>query len=56
MYNHLTHAERCQIYALNKRGISVRGIACDLQRSPSTISRELCRNRGSPIQHRSATG
>ncbi len=46
MYNHLTHAERCQIYALNKRGISVRGIACDLQRSPSTISRELCRNRG----------
>lgn len=46
MYKHLTHAERCQIYALNKRGISMRLIADDLQRSPSTISRELERNRG----------
>lgn len=46
MYCHLTREERCQISALNKRGISCRSIAADLNRSPSTISRELRRNRG----------
>lgn len=46
MYSHLTQAERCQIYALNKRGISLQLIAKDLKRSVSTISRELQRNLG----------
>jgi len=46
MYTHLTHEERCQIYALNKRGISLQSIAKDLKRSASTISRELHRNLG----------
>ncbi len=46
MYSHLTQAERCQIYALNKRGISQREIARDIGRSASTISRELKKNQG----------
>lgn len=46
MYKHLTLLERCQIYALNKRGISQRKIANDLGRNVSTISRELKRNKG----------
>ena len=45
-FHHLTRDERCQIYALRKRGVSVRGIARDLGCSPSTISREIRRNSG----------
>lgn len=44
--SHLTYEERCQIYALLKRGISRRGIAQDLKVSHSTIVRELKRNKG----------
>lgn len=43
---HLTHFERCQIYALLKSGKSKRKIAKQLNVSPSTISRELNRNQG----------
>ena len=46
MYIHLTQSERCQIYALNKSGNSLRSIARDLNRSASTISREVLRNLG----------
>lgn len=45
-YQHLTQAERYQIYAYRKAGFSMRGVAAELERSPSTISRELRRNRG----------
>ena len=44
--HHLTRDERCQIYALRKRGVSFRGIARDPECSPSTISREIRRNSG----------
>lgn len=46
LYHHLTRDQRCQIYALKKRGITQTAIAHDLGISQSTISRELARNRG----------
>lgn len=45
-YHHLAHDERCQIGALLTSGMSVRGIARQLNRSPSAISREVRRNLG----------
>lgn len=45
-YHQLTENERYQIYALNKAGLNQKEIADTLGRSPSTISRELQRNRG----------
>ena len=45
-YTQLTQEERYQIYALQKAGVSQQEIAEVLERSPSTISRELRRNRG----------
>jgi transposase, IS30 family len=45
-YTHLTREERYQIYALKKAGLKQSEIADVLERSPSTISRELSRNRG----------
>lgn len=45
-YHQLTENERYQIYALNKAGHKQQDIARLLQRSPSTISRELQRNKG----------
>lgn len=45
-YHHLTRDERCQIYALKKRGFSQSAIADDLGLSQGTISRELARNKG----------
>lgn len=45
-YHHLTYEERCQIYALKKRGDSLTVIATELGVHPSTISRELKRNSG----------
>lgn len=45
-YTHLTREERYQIYALKKAGHTQSEIAKELERSPSTISRELSRNRG----------
>ncbi|MFV5490641.1 IS30 family transposase [Acinetobacter sp. ASP199] len=44
-YTHLTLEERYQIYALLREGFSKRHIACRLNRSPSTISREIKRNK-----------
>jgi len=44
-YQHLTQCERYQIYGLLKASWSIRDIAAELDRSPSTISRELRRNR-----------
>lgn len=45
-YNQLTENERYQIYALRKAGYTQKEIAELLDRSPSTISRELARNTG----------
>jgi IS30 family transposase len=45
-YSHLSHEQRCQLYALQKRGLSQRAIAADLGVGQSSISRELKRNKG----------
>ena len=45
-YNQLTENERYQIYSLKKAGHSQVEIAKLLERHPSTISRELRRNKG----------
>nr|WP_235129195.1 helix-turn-helix domain-containing protein [Mycoplasmopsis bovis] len=43
-YNHLTYDERAFIEIQIKSGYSIRSIARQLNRSPSTVSRELKRN------------
>ncbi|WP_074722801.1 helix-turn-helix domain-containing protein [Nitrosomonas ureae] len=45
-YTHLTREERYQIYALKKAGHSQSEIATVIDRSVSTISRELSRTAG----------
>src|SRR5205085_1381641 len=45
-YQQLTQDQRYQIYAFLKAGFSQAGIARELRVDPSTISRELKRNRG----------
>ena len=44
-YTHLILEEKSQIYTLLPEGFSKSYIACRLNRSPSTISREIKRNR-----------
>ena len=44
LYNHVTRDERCQIFALKSTGASQNKIAAQLNRSSSTIGRELNRN------------
>lgn len=45
-YHHLNYEDRCQIYALEKNNITQNAIARQLFVHPSTISRELKRNKG----------
>ena len=45
-YHHLTYDQRCQIYILKDRGDSPSSIARALTVDPSTIRRELKRNKG----------
>lgn len=45
-YKHLTQEERYQIHALKRQNISLARIAAELNRSRSTITRELKRNAG----------
>ena len=45
-YRHLSYKERVEIQLLSKEGYSLRRIANILGRSPSSISREMIRNRG----------
>src|SRR5258708_1402437 len=47
-YDQLTLEERCQIAELRRAGKPLEEIAAALDRSPSTISRELSRNTASP--------
>jgi IS30 family transposase len=44
-YHQITSGERYAIAALHRQGHSLRAIAHDLRRAPSTVSRELRRNR-----------
>jgi IS30 family transposase len=44
-YHQITSEERYAIAALRRQGYSARAIARDLARAPSTISREVARNR-----------
>ena len=45
-YRRITYEDRCQIYALSKRGASQESIAVVLGVSQSAVSREIRRNRG----------
>lgn len=45
-YRQLTYGQRCQIYALKKRGFSNRQIGSDLDVSHTTVGRDLNRNVG----------
>jgi transposase, IS30 family len=51
-YQQLSLEERCEIARLQGNGASVRQIAAALDRAPSTISREIGRNRGAEIGYR----
>lgn len=44
-YHHLSREERCCIMLRLKDGFSSRAIACELNRAPSTITREIERHR-----------
>ena len=51
-YRQFSLEERCEIACLQAQGRSLRQIAAALDRSPSSISRELKRNSGSTIGYR----
>ncbi len=48
-YDHFTLEERCEIACLHQAGQSIRQIAAALDRSPSSVSRELNRNHGRQV-------
>ena len=50
-YKQISFEERCDIARLHAEGCSIRKIATTLDRSPSTISREIKRNRGSKSKY-----
>jgi len=51
-YNQLSLEERCQVAGLHAQGCTIRQIAADLDRSPSTIARELKRNAGKTVGYK----
>ena len=51
-YGHFSLDERCKVAELHQAGHSVRQIATALDRSPSSISRELKRNRGVQVGYK----
>jgi IS30 family transposase len=53
-YRHFSLEERCEITRLQAEGRSLRQIAAALDRSPSSLSRELKRNTGSKVGYRPA--
>jgi IS30 family transposase len=53
-YTHLELEDRCSIARLHEGGQSIRQIAAALDRSPSTVSRELKRNRGAKVGYKPA--
>lgn len=53
-YDQLSLEERCKIAELHQAGHSIRQIAAALDRAPSSISRELKRNRGKQVGYKPA--
>ena len=53
-YGHFSLEERCTIARLQQAGQSIRQIAAALDRSPSSISRELKRNHGRQLGYKPA--
>lgn len=53
-YDQLDLEERCKVAELHQAGHSIRQIAAALDRAPSSISRELKRNRGKQIGYKPA--
>jgi IS30 family transposase len=53
-YDQLSLDERIRLAQLHSEGFSIREIASDLDRSPSTVARELKRNAGQQIGYRPA--
>lgn len=53
-YDQLSLEERCKVAELHQAGHSIRQIAAALDRSPSSISRELKRNRGRQVGYKPA--
>ena len=53
-YEQLSLDDRCEIARLSANSSSVRQIAAALDRSPSTISRELKRNRGKQVGYKAS--
>ena len=51
-YGHFSLEERCQVAELHQAGHSIQQIAAALDRSPSSISRELKRNRGVQVGYK----
>lgn len=51
-YRHFSLEERCEIARLHAEGRSLRQIAAALDRAPSSITRELKRNRGSTVGYK----
>ena len=51
-YGHFSLEERCKITELHQAGQSVRQIAAALDRSPSSVSRELKRNHGAQVGYK----
>lgn len=49
VYQQINEKERMEIYKLYRKNVSARNIAKELKRAPSTISRELRRNRNNEI-------
>ena len=55
MYAQITHEERYRIAEMRRLRLSIRAIAAELGRSPSTISREIRRNRKTDGGYRPST-
>lgn len=53
-YNQFTLEERCEIARLQKSGYSIRQVAATLDRSPSSVAREMKRNRSQNGDYRPA--
>ena len=53
-YAQLSLEDRCQIARLHSEGRSIRKIAADLDRAPSTVAREVKRNSGRKVGYKPA--
>jgi IS30 family transposase len=53
-YTQLSLEDRCKIAGLHTQGRSIRQIAADLHRPPSTIAREIKRNKGRKVGYQPA--